>query len=151
MKIWFFFWLFLRCWRLENRRGWYIMDANVQYFYFICFHVPLDTKFNISCLHHILICILKTIWWNILTTLFIRFIFSSIPFFFLFFWWGPYNKGFLKTHGCIHNYNFNSWQIPCVWQEEYPAVRYLRNMCILRLSLTVWVWYTHLKNGFFKQ
>ena len=47
----------------------------------ICFHVPFDTIFHISCLHHIL----KTIWWHILITLFIRFVSSSIPFFIFFF------------------------------------------------------------------
>ena len=85
VKIWtFFFWLFLRCWRLENRRGWYARDANVYnnpiWFVFMC-HFTFDTIFNISCLHHIL----KTIWWHILTTLFIRFVSSSIPFFIFFF------------------------------------------------------------------
>ena len=71
----------------------------ILYSYLICFHVPFDTIFNISCLHHIL----KTIWWHILNYFIhtVRLFFHSIFYFFIF-GWGPYNKGFLNTHGYIH-------------------------------------------------
>ena len=92
----------MRCWRLENRRGWYIMDANV-------YNNPIFLFDLFSC----------AIWYNIqyfLSTSYIknylmtypyyfihtvRLFFHSIFYFFLF-GWGPYNKGFLNTHGYIH-------------------------------------------------
>ena len=49
----------------------------ILYSYLICFHVPFDTIFNISCLHHIL----KTIWWHILNYFIHTVRLFSIPFF----------------------------------------------------------------------